>query len=225
MLESWVAGVTAGSWDGEGARSVYWLDQVHGSSVVTVGTPSRPSGGSESGSSGGPAGHGMGSVFAGSGDALVSRSSSCALGVLTADCASIALGSPEGVFGAVHAGWRGLVAGVVERAVAVMREMGATDVAAALGPCIHASCYEFSEQDLADVAAVYGDRVRSTSAGGPALDVPVAVSAALEAGGAREVAGWEACTACEGEFFSHRARADTGRQALVVWSSSPGDPG
>jgi copper oxidase (laccase) domain-containing protein len=145
------------------------------------------------------------------------------LAVLTADCASVALGSPEGVFAAVHGGWRGLSAGVVEGAIDAMRQMGASDVVGALGPCIHAGCYEFSEEDLAEVAAVLGDRIRSTSSTGqPALDVPAAVSAALERGGAREVVGWEACTACAGGFFSHRARRDSGRQALVVWSDEPG---
>ncbi len=164
-------------------------------------------------------------VFAGPGDALVSDAPECTLAVLTADCASIALGSGEGVFGAVHAGWRGLAGGVVEGAVAAMREMGATDVAGALGPCIHAGCYEFSEADLADVAAVRGDAVRGlTSAGRPALDVPTAVSAALVAGGAAEVAGVEACTACAGGYFSHRARGDGGRQALVVWSDAAPGP-
>src|SRR5674476_1670641 len=64
-----------------------------------------------------------------------------ALCVLTADCAAIALASAEGVCSAVHAGWRGLVAGVVEAAVTAMRDLGASDVTASLGPCIHAPCY------------------------------------------------------------------------------------
>lgn len=196
------------------------MDQVHGPGVVAVGTQSRASGEDVDRPQ---QQQQVDAVFAGAGDALVSRSSSCALTVFTADCASIALGSSEGVFAAVHAGWRGLLAGVVERAVAVMKQLGATEVAGALGPCIHADCYEFGEEDLAEVAAVHGDRVRSTSAAGrPALDLPAAVSAALEAGRVREVAGWDACTACSGGFFSHRARRDAGRQALAVWSSSPG---
>ena len=52
------------------------------------------------------------------GDALVSADSTARLIVLTADCASIVLASPEGVFAAVHAGWRGLAAGVIESAAA-----------------------------------------------------------------------------------------------------------
>ena len=118
---------------------VHWLRQVHGSTVVVVPAEDGP----------GP-GHldvpprSVTAVLDGEADALVSAASSTALAVLTADCASIALGSPEGVFGAVHAGWRGLVDGVVERAVKAMRDNGATEVVAALGPCIGPECYEFS---------------------------------------------------------------------------------
>ncbi len=161
----------------------------------------------------------MEAVQAGSCDGLVSADPSLALSVLTADCASIALGSPEGVFGAVHAGWRGLAGGVVEAAVAAMRATGATGVVGALGPCIHAGCYDFSEGDLGDLAGAYGQGVvGTTTAGRPALDLRATVSAALVAGGARETAGIDACTACAGGYFSHRARRDTGRQAMIVWS-------
>ena len=59
------------------------------------------------------------------------------------------------------------------------------------------------------MAAVRGHGVRGrTAAGRPALDVPAAVSAALAASGAAEVAGVDACTACAGGYFSHRARGD-----------------
>jgi YfiH family protein len=156
---------------------------------------------------------------AGVGDALASAAPELALAVLTADCASIALGSAEGVFAAVHAGWRGLLAGVVGRTVGAMRAMGATEVVGALGPCIHAECYQFSEGDLASVVAVCGERARGrTSSGRPALDLPAAVASSLAASGARQISGRDACTACQPSYFSHRARGDQGRQALVVWS-------
>jgi hypothetical protein len=159
-------------------------------------------------------------------DGLVSADPSVAVAVLTADCASIALGSREGVFGAVHAGWRGLAGGVVEASVAAMRATGATGVVGALGPCIHPGCYEFSENDLDGLADRYGSGVVGrTTTGRPALDLPAAVSAALTASGATETAGIDACTACAGGYFSHRARRDRGRQAMVVWSTEGGDPG
>lgn len=160
---------------------------------------------------------------AGEGDALVSSAGGIGLAVLTADCASIALGSPEGMIGAVHAGWRGLVAGVVDRAVEAMAALGATEVVGALGPCIHPGCYEFDEPDLDRVAARLGDQVRGrTDSGRGALDLPAAVSVALAAAGARQIAGLDRCTGCTDGYFSHRARGDLGRQALVVWSQGTG---
>ena len=193
---------------------VAWLSQVHGSQVrdVTSGTrthdPPNPA----------VAWH------LGEGDALVSLPSHVALCVLTADCGALALSSPEGVFAAVHAGWRGLLDGVVEAVVDRMRRWGASDVVGALGPCIHAGCYEFSEPDLDAVAAVYGDAVRGrTSAGRPALDVPAGIDAALVRAGARSTVGVDVCTACGDGYFSHRARHDSGRQALLVWSGRDAD--
>src|SRR5581483_9016264 len=129
-----------------------------------------------------------------------------------------------GVFGAVHAGWRGLVAGVVERAVRTMRDLGATEVVGAVGPCVHAECCPFSDDDLGAVVAACGERARGETADGrPALDLPAAVSSTLTASGARQVEGRHACTVCTPGYFSHRTRADRGRQALVVWSrTGPG---
>lgn len=151
-------------------------------------------------------------------DALVTAQGGVPLAILTADCAPIALATREGVVAAVHAGWRGLVEGVVGAAVAEMRRLGGTEVMAALGPCIHAECYEFSPADLDSVAAVLGDGVRSfTAEGRPALDVPAAVRLALEGAGAELVYDIDSCTACEGErWYSHRARGDVERQAMVV---------
>lgn len=197
-------------------RTVHWVRQVHGGTVVVVPAVEHP--GPEPTDASPVRG-----LLAGEGDALVSSTGGTALAILTADCASIALGSPEGVIGAVHAGWRGLAAGVVERAVEAMEALGATEVVGALGPCIHPGCYEFSQPDLDRVAAGLGDQVRGrTTWGRPALDLPAATSAALAAAGARERSGVDACTGCGGGYFSHRARGDVGRQALVVWSSAGG---
>ncbi len=199
---------------GRSLRSVHWVRQVHGSTVVVVPSEApRGAGGTESGRAR--------AVLAGHGDALVSSGGRIGLVILTADCASVALGSPEGVLGAVHAGWRGLADGVVEQAVETMGTLGATEVVGAVGPCIHPGCYEFSESDLDRVAARLGDGARSrTASGRPALDIPAAVSAALRAAGVTELGGVDACTGCAGGYFSHRARGDGGRQALLVWTSA-----
>jgi YfiH family protein len=190
---------------------VAWLTQVHGSEVRTVSSEASPRE-----STGAPT-----LWHLGVGDALVSATPGVALCVLTADCGPLVLSSPEGIFGAVHVGWRGLLEGVVEQTVERMRGWGATDVAAALGPCIHASCYEFGVAELDAVATAYGPAVRGTTTDGrPALDLTAGVRAAATVAGARMVGGVDACTSCDGGQFSHRARADTGRQALLVWSSA-----
>ena len=184
--------------------------QVHGTGVLVVDRPAPPGAAAWAPGPGGSAPEG---------DAVVGAGTGFVLGVLTADCAPVALGSPEGVHGALHVGWRGLVGGVVARAVAVVRDLGASEVVAGLGPCIHACCYEFGPGDLDAVAARCDGEVRAHSARGrPALDLPAAVRAALGGAGVAVVWDEDRCTACGPAAFSHRARADVARQALLVWS-------
>ena len=105
---------------------------------------------------------------------------------------------------------------------AAMGSLGATVVTAAIGPCIHAPCYAFAPADLEPVEAAYGPTVRGTTTDGrPALDLVAGVTAAVTVAGARMVGGVDVCTSCGGGQFSHRAGADTGRQALLVWPSAP----
>jgi YfiH family protein len=152
-------------------------------------------------------------------DAVIGAGTGSCLVVLTADCAPVALGSPEGIHGAVHVGWRGLEAGVIARAVDVMRGLGASEVVAGLGPTIHPCCYRFSPEDLEAVAAVVGDEVRGvTTDGGPALDLPAGVRSRLARAGVRLVVDLDRCTACGPDAFSYRAQKDEARQALFVWN-------
>jgi YfiH family protein len=175
-----------------------WVRQVHGDAVVVVEHE----------------GEGAGAV----GDALVAVAPGPVLAILTADCAPVALVGDNGMYAAVHAGWRGLLAGVVERAAAELRARGAGVVTAALGPCIHAGCYEFSAADLDTVAAGLGESVRGrTAAGAPALDIPAAVRAALANVDVDLVHDADVCTACSGAYFSYRARGEPARQAMVVY--------
>lgn len=180
-------------------RPWVWVDQVHGGVVVDADDPG---------------------VAGTQADGLVTTRRDVALAVHTADCVPVALiGSSGRAIGAVHAGWRGLVAGVVERAVALLRERGEEDIAAYIGPCISVSAYEFGAADLDRVAIRYGDAVRaSTAEGRPALDLRVGVEAALSALGVDDVAVSSRCTASEPDLLhSYRARTEAGRQALVVW--------
>jgi polyphenol oxidase len=175
-----------------------WLRQVHGADVVTVTEPGEHAG-----------------VEA---DAAVTTRPGAVLAVHTADCAPVLLTSGDGtVVGAAHAGWRGVVSGVLERTVEQMARLGGTDVTARIGPHIRARCYEFGIADLDGVAARYGDAVRATTAwGAPALDVTATVRLALGALGI-EVVDHGGCTACEPDrLWSHRARGDRGRMAATI---------
>lgn len=176
-----------------------WLRQVHGAEVVVVDAPGAQAG-----------------VEA---DAAVTAAPGAVLAIHTADCVPIALLADNGVIGAVHAGWRGLEAGVVEATVAAMHRLGGDDQAiqAVVGASIHPECYEFGAADLDRLAARYGDVVRAaTDAGAPAANMPAAVEAALRGAGVDRVDISDVCT-CEPHLYSHRLRRDTGRQALAVW--------
>ena len=174
-----------------------WLRQVHGNRVVVVGSPGEHAGAEA--------------------DAAVTDVPGCVLAVQVADCAPVALVASSAV-GVVHAGWRGLEAGVVGNAIDAMRSLGATDIEAIVGPCIEAACYEFGAADLDRVAGVLGDTVRSvTRDGAPALDLRAGVRSALEEAGVGRITVDSTCTACSAAHWSHRADVDGERQAVVAW--------
>lgn len=194
------------------ARPWVWVRQVHGADVIEVVD--------------GP----LDAVLGVEADAMVTRRTDVALSVRSADCATLALWSDAGVIAAVHCGWRGLVAGVLESTVRAMREVSGramrdtpdATIHAVLGPSIGPECYEFGAADLATVRSIVGDVVVGLTADGrPALDVRAGVRSTLERLDVDIVASDERCTACEADaFHSHRARGETGRQALVVWIES-----
>jgi polyphenol oxidase len=87
----------------------------------------------------------------GRGDALVTATPGVALSVLTADCMPVLLADHDaGVVGAVHAGWRGALAGVLEATLDAMEALGAAreDITAVIGPCISQRAYEVGPEFL-----------------------------------------------------------------------------
>lgn len=177
-----------------------WLIQVHGAEVVTVTRPGEHAGAEA--------------------DGAVTAVPGAALAVTTADCVPVVLLGAEGrSVGVAHAGWRGLLGGVVGATAAAMSALGAPPVEAVLGPSICASHYAFGAADLDRVAARWGDEVRATTADGrPALDVAAGVRRALAEAGVETVTGDRRCTAeAAGDHWSFRARGDAGRMATVAW--------
>ena len=171
-----------------------WLRQVHGARVITVTEPGEHAGEEA--------------------DAAVTAVPGAVLAVQTADCAPVLLTGP-GVIGVAHAGWRGLEAGVIEATAAAMADLGGAPDHATLGPCIRARCYEFGGAELDLVAA--RDGVRGTTGWGtPALDVAAGIAEACRRLHI-ELHDVGTCTACSPIHWSHRARAEPERQALVAW--------
>ena len=178
------------------ARGWVWLQQVHGAGVYVAPGP--------------------GPDPAPVADAVVTTVRRLALAVVTADCPPLVIACDDAV-GVVHAGHRGLAAGVVEAAIARLRDIGNGAVRAFLGPCIRAARYEFGPDDLARLVAQVGPGIEGrTRDGSPALDLPAALRVVLERSGVVAVDDCGVCTADSGAYFSYRGNHDTGRQATIA---------
>jgi YfiH family protein len=130
--------------------------------------------------------------------------------VLTADCLPVALGG-SGAVAMVHAGWRGLAAGILEEGVRAIRELGGDgEIVAIVGPGAAPCCYEVGEE----VHAAFGGAHRD----GRNIDLKAIARERLLAAGVSEVRDVVACTICDERFFSHRREgARAGRQGGVAW--------
>jgi polyphenol oxidase len=148
-------------------------------------------------------------------DGLWSDEPGRAMLLLTADCMPIALARTEGQRPAVeilHAGWRGLLAGIVAAGV---RALGGRRLAAAIGPSIGPCCYEVGEEVAEPFREAFGaDVVRDDK-----LDLWTAAERALRAAGVEHVERFDVCTACDPHrFFSHRRdHGKTGRQGVIAY--------
>ena len=137
--------------------------------------------------------------------------------VLVADCLPVAI-TGGGAVAVVHAGWRGLAAGVIQAGVQAVRELGAQrPFHAAIGPGAGPCCYEVGEE----VHAAFSERLPAARRGDN-LDLKLIARSELEASGVSVVHDTGLCTMCADPslFFSHRRdRGVTGRQAGVAWLS------
>lgn len=185
-------------------RRAVTMRQVHGAHVVQVG----PGGGD--------------GAFTGSldgvadADACVTTAPGVALLAMGADCPVIVAWRGDGAgVAAIHAGWRGLEAGVVEAGIAALGECP-EGVHAVVGPHVGPCCYPV-DADLRHRMAV---RFGAQAVRGGAVDLGACAAVALERAGVpgHRRGGVHACTSCDGDrFFSYRRDgAATGRQAAVV---------
>ena len=133
--------------------------------------------------------------------------------LIAADCLPIALCAPDGSarVAVLHAGWKGLLAGIVEAGVG---SLGEARVAVAVGPAIGRCCYEVDDEVREPFRKRFGEEVLH----GRNVDLRAAADLALLEAGVATVEHVDLCTSCRPDlFFSHRRdRGVTGRQGVVA---------
>lgn len=190
--------------------------QVHGSAVTCLEPTPEP-----------------GLRVPGETDGLLTRGAGLLLAVTAADCVPVYLVDPaSGGLGLLHAGWRGVAAGILESGVRAMRARfgsGPGDLYLHLGPAICGDCYEVGTEVPRALGIGAGE-------GGPDGELPCRVdlrdqlarrarALGLSAGRAT-VSPW--CTRCDmDQFHSHRGRPDeAGRMAAYLgWRHRPRQSG
>lgn len=159
-------------------------------------------------------------------DALVAVDAGVSVGVRVADCVPILLADPEsGAVAAVHAGWRGLVAGVIQSALALAHDHGAALSLAAVGPCIEGCCFEVGADVAESIARATTPDVITRRVGDKAfVDLRRAVRHVLRAAAFTDahIDDVSGCTKHDAaRFFSHRRDAAAAGRHLAVIACRP----
>jgi len=178
------------------------VHQVHGNAVVEVGSDQPFDSGAKA-------------------DAIVSRDNRRVVSVRVADCVPVLLACQDGkTVAAVHAGWRGVMAGVVPAAIARMGD--AKQIRAAIGPCIGFDAFEVGGEVLAEFVQTFGADapIRHAAGGKGYVDLRAAVRRQLLKIGVvdENIDISDRCTVRDAdEFFSHRRENGfTGRMAAII---------
>jgi polyphenol oxidase len=147
------------------------------------------------------------------GDASYTNSSEHLLSVLTADCIPIIFYHPDGVVAVTHAGWRGILNGIIPATLNVLPKKPV----AVLGPAIGTCCYEVSEELAKDFADRFGESVVDRNFPKPHLDLVTSAMKQLQEGEVSELEASDLCTYCHPDlFFSYRRDGSSGRQMSYI---------
>jgi YfiH family protein len=169
--------------------SAEWVlvDQVHGSRVVVATGPGHL----------GPA------------DGIITRVPWLPIVVATADCVPVVIIGRDSV-GIIHAGWRGVAAGIVQGASRTIHHAGDEVLEAVIGPHIGPCCYEVGDEVVASI----GGYAETTSAGSRSVDLAAAIRDQLSG---VDVHDSSPCTMHDSRFNSFRENATPLRQVTVAW--------
>lgn len=202
------AGILAGTTRRNGGEadlpaSPQWLQQVHGTRAVLLGSDDFDAGEPQA-------------------DAVIGRQPGDICVVRTADCLPVLLCSRDGEeIAAIHAGWRGLAAGVIETTLAQMSH-APTDLLAWFGPAISRDAFEVGPE-VRDSFAAWGDiegLFESNDRGRLQADLFGLAKARLRASGVTDVYGGGICTYGDPQnYFSYRRDGATGRLFSFIYRS------
>lgn len=158
-------------------------------------------------------------------DAIVTDDPACVVAVRVADCCPVLLSTADGdAVGAVHAGWRGVVAGVLPEAIGALRNLAGprSEIRAAIGPCIGPERFEVGPEVADEFRRVFGSDaeplLRPGVPGKFFVDLKASLALQLRRAGVERFSVDPACTASDPtRFFSHRRDAGvTGRMIGII---------
>ena len=159
-------------------------------------------------------------------DAIISDVASAALAIRIADCAPVLLASDDGrTVAAIHAGWRGVVSGVIARCIAEMNTLGITSdrILAAIGPMISVKYFEVGSDVAGEFhAAGLSAAVTTIGYAKPHVDLAAAIKLQLQQCGVTRMDGGSLCTYANAtDFYSHRRdHGTTGRLVAIIQPAS-----
>jgi YfiH family protein len=174
-----------------------WLEQMHGNRVVKADQVTQVE----------------------QADASYTDQANIICAILTADCLPILLAGSDGIhIAAIHAGWRGLLAGVISNTV---ESLGTINTIAWLGPAIGSACFEIG----IDVRTAFVNKSIKFSSAFLKInkdkylaDIYQLATIELAMSGINQVYGGDFCTVSDKErFYSYRRDGKTGRMATLIW--------
>jgi hypothetical protein len=180
-----------------------WLSQEHGTEIIWLDEDKRASGIK--------------------GDALATFSSQKVLAITVADCLPLLLIEETGILSLVHLGWRGIEQGLLEKSIQLIKTKSNEPMAAVMGPCINACCYEFGQNDMADLVEKYGSKIVSeTLAGAHSLSIKECVREILRSCDVEIKYDDPFCTNCDPRHWSFRSEGTDKRQVMIAWKEETG---
>lgn len=130
-------------------------------------------------------------------DAFITNKPNILIGINTADCAPILLCDTEKRYiAAIHSGWRGAIAGIIENTVSTMKKLGCENLVCAVGPCIQQDSFEVGNEIISNVDRKY---IKNNH-----FDLPHYVSDKLINLGISDLCKIDIDTFSNNEYFSYR---------------------